>query len=384
MATNTGSKPVLRQISESAVIAVLRRDGARSRADLAKDTGLSKQTMSEVMRVLASAGWVRETGTTSGHVGRSAVLYEIDGRVGCVAGIDIGANWLRLSLTNVTGAELATREIRTETLGESLIETIAQEVLALVATQSAPLRYAGISVPGVIDPTTGFLTMAPQLPDLMETDLKGRMQDALDCPVVIENDVNSAVLGEYWRGDAKARNVAYLSLGTGVGMGTILNGQLMRGARGAAGEVAFLPIGGDPTNDASRKVGTLETQLGARALLDMWRANGGRGESIADLSIAARSGEDSACTVVAHAGRLAAQLVLSVQAILDPEIVVIGGHVGSLPVMFDAIQSSFDSMSLRPVQITSGRLGARAAVLGIASHAIEVMFNDTFTPMSDG
>ncbi len=378
MTAPRASRPILRQISESAVITVLRRDGARSRADLAKETGLSKQTMSEVIRALEAAGWVRQTGMTSGRVGRAAVLYEIDGRAGCLAGIDLGATWLRLSLTDVLGAELASREIRTEALGGDLPAGIAKALSQLMPDSAGPLRHACLSVPGVIDPGTGRLTMAPQLPALMGVDLSAAMQAALGCPVVVENDVNAAMLGEYWRGEAEATSAAYISLGTGVGMGAIIDEQLLRGARGAAGEVAYLPIGGDPQAGESRKLGTLEAQLGAAALLARWHQAGGQGVRLDDLAQAARVGDAAAAEVIAHAGKLGGALLISVQAMLDPALVVIGGKVGSLPQVFEAIRSEVATIAPRPMQLIPGALGARASVVGAAAQAREAMFEALF------
>ncbi|MEJ2022969.1 MAG: ROK family protein [Maritimibacter sp.] len=312
--------------------------------------------MSEVIRALEAAGWVRQTGMTSGRVGRAAVLYEIDGRAGCLAGIDLGATWLRLSLTDVLGAELASREIRTEALGGDLPAGIAKALSQLMPDSAGPLRHACLSVPGVIDPGTGRLTMAPQLPALMGVDLSATMQAALGCSVVVENDVNAAMLGEYWRGEAEATSAAYISLGTGVGMGAIIGGQLLRGASGAAGEVAYLPIGGDPQAGESRKLG---------AGLD-------------DLAQAARVGDAAATEVIAHAGKLGGALLVSVQAMLDPALVVIGGKVGSLPQVFEAIRAEVATIAPRPMQLIPGALGARASVVGAAAQAREAMFEALF------
>src|SRR5206468_2029081 len=110
-------QPVLRQLSVRAVMEALLRDGSASRAGLSRTTGLSKQTMSEVIRVLTERGWVRESGMISGGVGRSAVRYEIDSRAGFVLGIDLGASTIRGVMADVTGAIVTETEIPADPRG---------------------------------------------------------------------------------------------------------------------------------------------------------------------------------------------------------------------------------------------------------------------------
>lgn len=161
-------------------------------------------------------------------------------------------------------------------------------------------------------------------------------------------------------------------------MGAIIGGRLLRGASGAAGEVAWMPLGGDPQNDKNRVHGTLESHLSAAALISRWHDAGGAGATLDDLTAAARAGDTTASAVIAQAGRLGAELLLSVQAMLDPALVVIGGRLGSLPPVFTAVEAHFATIAPRPMRILPGALGARAAVLGIAAEAREAMFETLF------
>src|SRR5260221_722226 len=201
MSTPMPSPPitsVTRQLSRRSVFEALLHRSPISRADLAKVTGLSKQTMSEVIDAFEQQGLVRQMGRTSGNVGRTAVLYELSPEGGHVLAIELAPNITGLDHLNVVGL-----------LGEKL-----------------------------------------------------------GSPVVLENDINLALLGEIWHGCAQnVDNVAFLALGSGVGLGLYVNGRLVRGENGAAGEIGYLPIGGDPLQADSRLQGCLEYQIGANGVV---------------------------------------------------------------------------------------------------------------------
>jgi predicted ArsR family transcriptional regulator len=134
---------VLRQLSVQAVMTILLREGAASRAGLSRKTGLSKQTMSEVIRLLTERGWVRESGMISGGVGRSAVRYEVDADAGYVLGLDLGASTIRASIANIAGAIVRESEVRADPQGGMrLIEQIVEhEPRALQESGHCPPRH---------------------------------------------------------------------------------------------------------------------------------------------------------------------------------------------------------------------------------------------------
>jgi predicted NBD/HSP70 family sugar kinase len=376
----------LRQMSISSVMSILIR-GPRSRADLAIDTGLSKQTMSEAIRALEGAGWVHDVGTTTGRLGRSAILYEIDSRAGAVLGLDIGATRFKLSLSDVRGAELAAREMPTASLGSGrLVAAIVEQALALVAEAAAgrPLRHACLATPGVVHPETGRLTMAPNLPALAGIDLADALHDGLGCEVIVENDVNAAIVGERWQGEAQqAEHAAYLALGTGIGLGLVAAGRLMRGATGAAGEVSYLPIGHDSLDPESIERGALERSLGLRAVLADFAAPGGTANTISAFCAALAAQAPGALAARTRIGELGALLALSVQAMFDPEVIVVGGTLGLIPSVFSALEGELARRTARRVNLVRGSLGLRATVTGASFLALTGMFNQMFSPLLD-
>lgn len=379
--------PVLRQISVRAVMDVLLNSGATSRAALAKITGLSKQTMSEVIRVLESGGFVRVKGVTSGKVGRAAVIYEVDPSAGYVLGAELGVTSLRLSLANIVGEVVASVEAPSDELaGTALVSALgrlAGELVISAGIERQKVLVAAVAMPGVVEPESGRLSLSPNLEGLGDVDVRTLLSAELGCPVVIENDINAAVIGESWTGCAVGVDeVAFVSLGTGIGLGALTGGRLIRGATGAAGEIGFLPIGGDPVAPDSLKRGALESAIGRRGIRERYRALGGVSTlSPADIFAAAQAGQDAAAlTAAREAAHTAALAMVAVHALLEPKKIVVGGIVGCLPGVVKRIREELLRVSLRPIAVEVSVLGARAVLAGAVAIALNQAHNLLFSP----
>jgi predicted NBD/HSP70 family sugar kinase len=379
--------PVLRQISVRAVMDVLLNAGATSRADLAKLTGLSKQTMSEVIRVLESGGFVRVKGVTSGRVGRAAVIYEVDPDAGYVVGAELGVTSLRVSLANLVGGIVASTEAPAEALsGTALLSALGglkDELISGAGIAPDKVRVAAVAMPGVVEPDSGRLSLSPNLPGLGAVDVRTLLAAELGCTVVIENDINAAVIGESWSGCAVGVDeVAFVSLGTGIGLGALAGGRLIRGMSGAAGEIGFLPIGDDPAGADSLERGALESAIGGRGIRARYRALGGdANRTPADIFAAAAVGSDPAAVAAARdTARIAALAMVAVHAVLEPRKVVVGGLVGRLPGVVEMIRAELTAVSRRPIAVEASALGARAALTGAVAIALNQAHNLLFSP----
>lgn len=379
--------PVLRQISVRAVMDVLLNSGPTSRATLAKITGLSKQTMSEVIRVLESGGFVRVKGVTSGTVGRAAVIYEVDPGAGYVIGAELGVTSLRLSLANIVGDVIASIEAPSDELsGKALVSTLgrlAAELAAGAGVDRHKVLVAAVAMPGVIEPESGRLSLSPNLEGLGDVDVRNLISAELGCPVVIENDINAAVIGESWNGCAVGiEEVAFVSLGTGIGLGALTGGRLIRGASGAAGEIGFLPIGGDPVAADSLARGTLESAIGRRGIRERYKMLGGEHTlSTADIFARALTGEDaSAVAVVGETAHTAALAMMAVHALLEPKKIVVGGIIGCLPGVVERIREELPRVSHRSIAVEVSTLGAQAALTGAVALALNQAHNLLFSP----
>jgi predicted NBD/HSP70 family sugar kinase len=384
MNIRTSTPPMLRQISVRAAMEILLHEGSTSRADLAKKTGLSKQTMSEVIRTLEESGWVRAKGVVSGKVGRSAVTYEVVPDAGCVIGIDLGANTIRIAIVDIIGNIV--EEIETGCdgrAGEDLLQHVSNLVDSRLKKGKIPhskVLLAAVATPGVIDPETGTLSLAPNMSEIASMDVVKKLQEVLRCDVVIENDVNAAVIGESWKGSGVGLDsVALISLGTGIGLGTLVNGKLMRGSKGAAGEISYLPFGADPYHADSLERGALECAISARGIVERY------GDSTAsltarDILVRAEQGEPRALATVRETARLSALLIISVDAILDPQKVILGGNVGRHPLMVQFIQEALPACTRRTIVVQASQLASRSTLMGAVAIALNQVHNALFSP----
>ena len=388
MTANDVTPQVLRQISVRAVMDVLLHRGATSRADLAKATGLSKQTMSEVIRVLEDGGWVRVKGITTGRVGRAAVTYEVSPEAGFVIGADLGATTIRLAVANIVGKIVASLDTSSDMRGGRhlihQLEGLKSQVLAQAGISPSKVLFAAVATPGVIDPGTGTLSLAPNVSDVGNFDFAGALAEAMDCDVVIENDINAAVIGESWNGCAVGyEEVAFISLGTGVGLGALVNGKLLRGATGAAGEISYLPLGGDPLAPQSLDRGTLECAIGAKGICERYQSLGGGAQAGAhDILAKAEAGEAIALDALRETARTAALLVVSIHAVLDPRKIVIGGAIGRHPLVVEMIRAEIPARSRREIPVEASTLGPHARLNGALAIALNQVHNALFSPQA--
>ncbi|NTF30470.1 ROK family protein [Rhizobium skierniewicense] len=385
MTLRQSPSPVLRQISVRAAMDVLLQEGPTSRATLAKKTGLSKQTMSEVIRALEESGWVRVNGIISGKVGRSAVTYEVAEASGYAVGVDLGATTIRIAVVSVSGTIVHESDHPTDgRAGEALIghvHDLVQKNLQFAGIGFEKILLAAVATPGVVDPVSGYLALAPNMAETGRLDVVRQLNDALGCQVVIENDVNAAVLGEAWKGcAARLETAVFIALGTGIGLGMLVNGKLVKGARGAAGEISYLPIGADPYREDSLERGALESVIGAKGIVDRYRAAGGGEADTRQILEAAETGAEPALAVIRETARLAALLIVSVDAMIDPEMIVLGGNVGRNALLLSLIRSELPRLTRRQISLESSALGPRATLIGAVAIALNQLHNALFSP----
>ena len=383
--------PVARQISVHAVVRILAERGATSQADLARLTGYSRQTISDVVRELEDAGWLRRSGRTTGKPGRSSTVYAMKGNVALAAAVDLGGTKVAVALSDLLGTILGEVSVPTDRRGGiHVVEQIAREIgglLASVGADPAQLRIAVIGTPGVFHPETQHIALAPNIAGLDSIDLPGELRTRLHVPVVIENDVNLAARGEQWRGGGiGVSDFVFIAFGTGVGMGIVANGHLVRGARGAAGEIAYLPVGGDPYDPRGFELGTFESAVGSAAISARYRhAGAAAGRSVREIFEALGQGDDPALATIEETARVIALAVASVAATLDPQLVILGGSIGARQELVTATARYLGRCSPNPPRIQASELGTRAGLLGALATALQLLHTELFgvgLPMS--
>jgi len=314
----------------------VRRLGPVSRAQIARESVLSKPTVSQALAALLRADLVREAGRSSGGRGPAAILYELNPRAGWVVGIDVGRYWLRAAIADVTGEIAARRDQRARARSASTLVRqlgdVAHELAADVGIRWSQVTSAVVGSPGVFDPERGQVALAHSLPGWGRQGLVEAVQAELGTRLAVENDVNLAALGEQWHGLGKdVADFAYLHLGTGVGAGLVVNGELYRGSRGAAGEVGYLPLlGTDARSPEGRRRGALDAAASATGIVELARRAGLEPPLTAKRVFAeARGGNAKARRVVAQEADRIALAVAAIAAVVDPELVILGGGIGA-------------------------------------------------------
>lgn len=330
-----GTPSLLRAINERTVLDLIRQRGPVSRAQISRVSGLSKPTVSQALTALESARLVREAGRSSGGKGPSAVLYELNARAGWVVGIDVGRAWVRAALADLTGEIVARRDERARVRSSQTLIAQLGEVAHALADEAGlrwrQVTFATIGSPGVFHPELGQVSLAHSLPGWGRQGLVEAVQRELGTNIAFENDVNLAALGEQWRGLGKGvDDFVVLHIGTGVGVGLVLGGQLYRGSSGAAGEVGYLPLlGTDPGDPEIRRHGALDAVAGASGVVaDAQRRGMPSPLTAKKVFGAARRGDRVAKRTVADEARWIALAIAAVVSVVDPELVILGGGIG--------------------------------------------------------
>jgi predicted NBD/HSP70 family sugar kinase len=322
---------------------------------------------------------VRLVGALSGRPGPTTAIYDMNTRAGLVAGVDIGRDWIRLAIADLRGEFIGRHDVRNSARSSAdlvrRVQGLAHQVARDAGVNWSAVSYAVIGSPGVLDPVTGTLGFAPNLPGWGRPGLVDQLRAALQVESAIENDINLAAVGELARGAGQGvRNFVLVSIGTGVGMGIVINGALYVGGRGAAGEVSYLPAAelSVPALDA-RQRGPTEAIASAGGVVKAAQEAGLPVRSAREVFAAAADGDELAQAIVIAEGRRIGALITAVTAILDPDLVVLGGGVGrNLDVLSDAISGRIAELGpLRP-DIVASALGDSGVLQGAVARALEV------------
>lgn len=379
--SNPGAQ--LRETHSKALMRLLIHSGPLTRVQLAERAGLSKQTVSDIVRELELAGWVRAEGKLAGKAGRSPFAYAFEPRSGFAIGVDLGATTLEAAIVDLAGTVLAetTAPIDRHSGRELLtvVERVARELVERAGADWERTRSLAIGTPGIVDPETGVILAANNVAGFGDLHMREELNDRLGVPLVLDNEVNMSAFGEQWQGHGVGiRDFLMLNVGTGVGMGVVLDNEIRRGSRGGAGELAFLPIGGDPFDRSRQGRGVFEHAACAQTLLDRHADAGGTARTIREFFDALVAGDSAAAIALEEHARVLALGIAAVSSVLDPEIVVLGGGVGARPELLDPVRSWLDRLTLNPVPVRTSALGNRAALVGSLGAALNAAHAELF------
>ncbi|MFV1439997.1 ROK family transcriptional regulator [Phaeobacter sp. JH20_36] len=378
-----------RQVALYSVMQDIIHCGPISRASISKQTGLSKQTVSELVRILEGEGWIRETGRTSGHVGRTATTYELIPESAFMAAVDLGGTKVRVAIVDLAGTIVA--EVVAPTHpdgGRHVADQIGDLVSRAIGEGNVAantVRQTVVGCPGVPDVLSGKVNFAPNIAGIDQIDFRAAVSEATGTKTLLENDVNLAVLGEHWLGAGHGiDNVALIAFGTGVGAGLIVNGALVRGASGAAGELGYLPFGADPFEEESLRVGAFERVSATHGIRAAYLATTGKDVDVPAIFDAAASGEVAAREVLDKVATQMARAVAAIGAVVAPEVVILGGAIGSRPEILTATRDELKRCFPFPIRIEPAQLGHHAALSGAVAVGLTELHTELFAKSAPG
>jgi len=296
-----------------------------------------------------------------------------------VFAIDLGGTHLRVALVDDTGKIL--QHLKQETPKDESPDGILD---ALVSAKrqwdcnNQPVVAASIMVPGAVDSDKAVVVQAPNLPSLINFELKAELEKRLGWPVFLENDANAAAVGEMWLGAARGcHDVVSVTLGTGVGGGVILNGKLWRGSHGSAGEIGHTTV--DPFSGLKCKCGNtgcLELFASATAIVRMARELGMTAPTAEEVYEAGRNGDAQALSVFKRFGMYLGIGLANLINFIDPQVIVItGGAVNGWDLFADEMYRQVGERAFRAtaqqVKIARSECGDNAGLLGAVKIALQ-------------
>jgi predicted NBD/HSP70 family sugar kinase len=374
---------LLKHLNERTVLETIRAGAPISRAEISRRAGISKPTVSLALQTLVDAGLVRQAARGPSGPSYGAVFFEAIPEAAYVLGLDLGTRFLRGAVCDLAGEVRARQDVELRGAdADGALQAIAALRESLVAAAALPAeRIDGIvlGVPGVIDAETSTLHLTtPNIPGLEGRAFGRELGERLGIDVTLENDVNLAAVGERWAGVARGvDDFAFLSVGTGMGMGLVLGGELHRGNHGAAGEVDWALAGLAEDVDPSAD--------GVAALAARLAPAGAAGTSLAPpydaraVFSAARGGDALARTVVEEVARRIAAHIAPIAAVADPALVVLGGGLGANgDLLLTPVRRLLAAWIPYPPRIEISSLGEAAVLMGALAVGLRSALDNVF------
>jgi predicted NBD/HSP70 family sugar kinase len=330
-----GTPSLLRELNDRAALDLLLRGGMLTRSQISEYTGVSKVTVSQMLARLEERGLVSVVGEQAGNRGPNAALYSVVPSSAYVAGLYMESDLVSAAVADVTGRRVADVNVNPNGADDpvELVRGVIERACASAGVDLARLSTLVIGSPGVVDPQTGDPRLAVNLPAWHEGALDA-LRGVLHKPVVIENDVNLAAMAERAAGAATgADDFVLVWLGGGLGLATMLGGQLHRGTAGAAGEIGYLPVHGAPlhTDITLPDNGGFQLLAGGAAVRGLAAQHGFAAPTASEAveaAVAAQAAGPASAAFLDDLAHRVAVGVASVCVVLDPGLVVLGGEVG--------------------------------------------------------
>jgi predicted NBD/HSP70 family sugar kinase len=367
MQPTRATPPLLKELNERSVLEEIRAGAPISRAEISRRAGISKPTVSLALESLVDMGLVQEaerapTGPTYG-----AVFFEPVPEAGLVVGLDLGARFLRGALCDLNGDIRARQDVELDaTDGDGVLDELArlhEQLIAASGLSRELIDSVVIGLPGVVEASTGTVTLATNVPGLEGRPFRDEVEKRLGLSVTLENDVNLAAVGEQWGGIARGvDDFVFISIGTGLGSGVVLRGEIHRGRNGAAGELDYARAGDDSTDPCAVALSELAATLAARHAGSTSLSPPYDARAVFE---AARRGDQVAREVVAEEARRIAVHIAPVAAVADIGLVILGGGIGAnADLLLDPIRRLLSEWLPYPPRVEVSSLGDATVLTG--------------------
>lgn len=394
---HTADQDSVRKVNTSLVLNALRLHAPISRADLANLTNLNRSTISNIVNVLIDDGLVLELNAMESKIGRPGIALTLRPEGGAVIGIEIGVGFISVILTDFVATILwrDRHEFQVETPQIAVIskvEELVDRAIAFADSRQLRLLGIGLGVPGLVNVQNGELLFAPNL-GWQDVPLRMMFSQKFHIPIYVENEANLGALGEYYFGVGRnVDNIVYLSSGVGLGGGIIINGKLLKGGRGFAGEIGHIQR--DPQGEmcGCGRRGCWETQVGPRAILQRVKRSieadphktlskmvDGDLENLTFNQVVdcALQGDELCRAALENVGENLGTGIADLVNIFNPQMVIIGGAFNYgreiiLPILEKTIADETLPSVRQDLEVIISDQGADATVLG----AIAVVLDD--------
>ncbi|MET7708413.1 ROK family transcriptional regulator [Micromonospora sp. NPDC005413] len=379
-----GTPRLLRALNDRAALELLLERGPLTRARLGELTGLSKVTASQLVERLEERGLVTRVGEQAGGRGPNAQLYAVRPSSAHVVGVNVGPDRVVAVCADITGAIIGRVEQSTRDTDDpvGVVHNAVVQAASSAQAQLSSVRRIVLGTPGLVDPQTGDITFAFNLPR-WHSGLLAALRDDLHTPVVFENDVNLAAVAEAQSGAAQGlADFVLVWVGAGLGLAIMLGGRLHRGSSGAAGEIGYLPVPGAaiPRDVSRRAKPPFQQLIGLDSVRAVAREHGYPDADAAEaVRAAVAAGADGGPMLDELARRLALG-VASTCVVLDPPLVVLAGEVGQAggAALADRVQQEVAAITLvRPRVVPTG-LTEEPILHGALRTALDAVRDEVF------
>lgn len=323
-------RPMARtDVNRSAILAHLGAHGPASRAELARSLALSPALMTQLSKDLISDGLIRELAHQASQGGRPARMLGLVASAGRAVGVKVAADHVAFVEVGIDGTVGRTASEPFDAAATTMLAVLADQLRRFIAGGAdTPLLGIGVGVPGDVDAQGTGIVNSTQL-GWTNAPIGSSLRRELGLPVLVENNVNAVAMAERLYGlGRRHRSFLVVTIGTGVGAAIVIDGAIVRGSRGGAGEVGHIPVRDDGPRCSCGNRGCLETFISEGALVRIARERGiiAADAGIAALRDSAAGGDTDAATVFSEAGHLLGRTLAGLAHALDPEIVILLGE----------------------------------------------------------